>query len=82
MIRIELKLFGPIRDIVKSDLLQLQVPEPCTGEGVIDILTGLYPRVGPWKRSLLLAVNREYVPLDCELRTDDEVALIPPVAGG
>jgi molybdopterin converting factor subunit 1 len=82
MMRIELKLFGPVRDIVKSDALQLQVPEPCTGEAVIDILAGLYPAIAPWKKSLLLAVNREYVPFDCELRTDDEVALIPPVAGG
>jgi sulfur-carrier protein len=30
----------------------------------------------------LVAVNREYAPYDRVLSADDEVALIPPVAGG
>lgn len=33
-------------------------------------------------RSLAVAVNREYAPVDTVLREGDEVALLPPVSGG
>jgi molybdopterin converting factor small subunit len=33
-------------------------------------------------RSLAVAVNREYSPLNVVLRDGDEVALLPPVSGG
>lgn len=30
----------------------------------------------------VIAVNREFAPLDTVLRAGDEIALLPPVAGG
>jgi molybdopterin synthase catalytic subunit len=38
--------------------------------------------LGEEPEGLLYAVNKEYAPLEQELRDGDEVALIPPVSGG
>src|SRR5689334_20858690 len=38
--------------------------------------------LGDEPEGLLYAVNKEYAPVDQELREGDEVALIPPVSGG
>jgi sulfur-carrier protein len=76
------KLFGPLRDIVGLDEVTLQLPVPCTGESAFQILAMRYPGLLPWKSSVRLAVNMEYVEFQRELRADDEVSFIPPVSGG
>jgi sulfur-carrier protein len=54
------------------------------GATVGDIVAQMRTNAGP--HSLpphpLVAVNREYAPYDHVVRAGDEVALIPPVAGG
>ena len=82
MIDVGVKFFGPVRDIVKKDELSISVPPPYTGESAYDTLASLYPQLLPWKHSVRLAVNLEYVTFDHPLHQGDEVSLIPPVSGG
>ncbi len=82
MTSVRMKFFGPVRDILARDELRWDVPPPGTGESAFDSLAAQYPGLHPWKKSLRLAVNLEYVSLSHTLRTDDEVSFIPPVSGG
>ena len=82
MINVRMKFFGPVRDILACDELRWDVPPPGTGESAFDSLAAKYPELHVWKKSLLLAVNLEYVPFSHTLRADDEVSFIPPVSGG
>ncbi|MBI2981457.1 MAG: MoaD/ThiS family protein [Deltaproteobacteria bacterium] len=43
---------------------------------------GLATRLFGFKESLLFAVNHQYVPCDYVIQEGDEVAFVPPVAGG
>jgi len=82
MIRVGVKFFGPLRDIVGSDEMDLSVSPPYTGESAFDALSSLYPKIGMWKSSLRLAVNLEYVDFSSVVHEGDELCFVPPVSGG
>jgi molybdopterin converting factor subunit 1 len=74
-------LFGPLRELAGVSELNLTVPE---GGVVSDVLAAVSDRVAISVEGsgTAVAVNRRYACPDRPLRPGDEVALIPPVAGG
>jgi molybdopterin converting factor small subunit len=76
-----IRLFASYADALGTRTLNVTLPE---GARVRDALE--YVRALPGAEQLppapLTAVNAEYAPLDHALAPGDEVALIPPVAGG
>ena len=82
MIQLDIKIFGPLRDIVQQNEFALELPPPYTGEHMYEILAAKAPTLHDWKPSVRLAVNLEYTSFDRELISGDEVSLIPPVSGG
>jgi molybdopterin converting factor subunit 1 len=74
-------LFASYADALGTRSLNVTLP---SGARVRDALE--YVRALPGAERLppapLIAVNQEYAPLEQELAAGDEVALIPPVAGG
>jgi molybdopterin converting factor subunit 1 len=74
--------FASYRDFAGQDELAVELPD---GARVADLVAGLRARGGELARlpeSPVTAVNMEYAPLGTRLRDGDEVAFIPPVAGG
>jgi molybdopterin synthase sulfur carrier subunit len=82
MVEVRIKFFGPLRDLVQTEEATWSVPEPHTGERAFESLAEVYPKLVPWRGSVRLAVNLEYVPMSHALRAGDEVSFIPPVSGG
>jgi molybdopterin converting factor small subunit len=80
--RVNIKIFGPLRDVIQHDELSLELPPPHTGEHAYEILAGQHPALHNWRPSVRLAVNLEYTSFEHELKSGDEVSLIPPVSGG
>lgn len=74
---VRLRLFAGLRERAGAAHVDVQVPEGATVQDVLD-------RVGDLTAgtSVVLAVNRDYAPVDTVLRAGDELALIPPVSGG
>lgn len=79
--KISILAFGIAKDITGQRFLQWEV-EP--GARLADLRAALGARFPPLLElaALRLAVNSEYAADDVALRENDEVALIPPVAGG
>jgi len=74
--------FALYRDLAGSDELRVELP---AGARVADLVGSLRARGGrlaTLPESPVVAVNMTYAPLATELREGDEVAFIPPVAGG
>ncbi len=73
--------FGISRDIVGGSAFDFDVKENAT---VLDFKNALFDAYPAFKNlaSLLVAVNTEYGTDETVLRERDEIALIPPVAGG
>ncbi len=82
MIRIGVKFFGPLRDIVGVDETQMSVASPCTGEAAFEQLSAKHPAIKAWRSTVKVAVNLEYVEFHRVLHDGDELCFIPPVSGG
>ncbi len=82
MADISIKLFGPVKDIVGKNDVTIRVPAPASGSTAFDILAEQYPLLRPWRPTVRLAVNLEYVPFEHPLHDGDEICFIPPVSGG
>lgn len=75
-------LFGSFRDRMKTDIVEVQLPIGATAGDALRAVCVSEDEVARWQRCMRVAVNCKYVPHDRVLRDGDEVALIPPVAGG
>lgn len=75
--------FAAARDAANTAELTLDaVPEGYTVEALSKELAARFPALGVRLGWVRFAVNGEYVRLEHPVRLGDEVALIPPVAGG
>ena len=79
---IHYKLFAGCKDIVGRSSLSIELPEGSVAEEAFDSLIKLYPILDRYRKSVLLAVNREYTGRTAVLLDGDELAIIPPVSGG
>ena len=80
--QIRILFFASYRELVGTGELHLSLPEPGT---VSDLISGLWDRGEPFSSlpaGPAVAVNQEFAGLDTVLHDGDEVAFIPPVAGG
>jgi molybdopterin converting factor subunit 1 len=81
-VEIRALFFASYRDAVGESALQVELPDGAT---VSDLVRSLRDRGDPFDRlppDPAVAVNRSYTPADRSLSAGDEVAFIPPVAGG
>jgi molybdopterin converting factor subunit 1 len=78
---VKILTFGIARDIVGSSTFETQINEGSTVADLKNALLERYPRFGTLA-SLMIAVNAEYGNEATVLSERDEIAIIPPVAGG
>jgi len=80
LLSLRVQLFGRYRDISAGEELTLQLQ---TGATVADLVSQLHQKFpGQLPDNPAVAVNRRHAQTDRVLEDSDEVALIPPVAGG
>ncbi len=79
----EVLLFGIAKDIVGASVLAMESFEkrPDTVKELKQELERSFPDFGKLS-SLAIAVNSEYAEEGTQLRSGDEIAIIPPVSGG
>jgi len=82
MMKIRVRCFASIREIVGAYELVVDLPEGSTLNQLLRDLCERFPRLQALGGSLLFSVNREYAAIDTTLTEEDDVALIPPVSGG
>lgn len=80
--KIRVRLFAAVKDIVGRREVVLDLPEGTTAAGLLERLVQEHPRLQAMAPSLVTAVNREYAEGARTLAEGDEVAFIPPVSGG
>lgn len=80
--RVTIRLFASHREALGRSSLQTELPEGTTAAGAFARLAQEHPSLASSARSVAFAVNREHAPPETALRDGDELALLPPVAGG
>lgn len=78
----EVLLFGSFKDQLKKDRITVELPVGATAGDVLLAVCQSADDALRWQRCMRVAVNCKYVPHDTPLTAGDEIALIPPVAGG
>ncbi|WP_044241873.1 MoaD/ThiS family protein [Chondromyces apiculatus] len=74
--------FAGVRDVLGEGELEFPLPGPCTASELLARVCDRYPGLVPYRGSLRVAVNGTYADPGDPVQGGDEVALIPPVAGG
>jgi molybdopterin synthase catalytic subunit len=79
---IRVRLFAIQRQLLGTREVRLQLPEGATIADAWRALVGAYPALAPGEGSVRFARNAAYAEQDDQLSDGDELAVIPPVAGG
>ena len=79
--------FAGARDVLGSAELIVRVPQldesgVVTVEQLLDAICAQHPALTSYRPLIRVAVNNTYCDAGDPVRSGDEVALIPPVAGG
>lgn len=79
---VRLLAFAGARDVIGAPEVEIPVPGACDSAQLWSVLLSRFPALAPYRRSIRLAVNGAYASETDRIAPGDEVALIPPVAGG
>jgi len=87
VLRVSVLLFAVLRDAMQRDQIEVAIPlaEDGSTPVVADLLAACaaqFPILSDWLAHIRVAVNCEYSAPDALLAEGDEIAFIPPVAGG
>ena len=80
--RLTIRLFARLRDLVGAGELARDAPAGATVRTVWDALVIEYPAIAPNADSMSCAVNADYARMSSAVHDGDEVAFLPPVSGG
>jgi molybdopterin converting factor small subunit len=76
---VTVRVFAAFADVLGTSERIISVAEPATVGALRSAVAALSPALPPRP---LIAVNLQYADDDLVLRPTDEIAVIPPVAGG
>lgn len=81
---VSVKLFGMLKSLVPGGQLSLDFPTGCKVKDFVEILRARWPELGELvvQKKVLVSVNQEIAHWETEISNTDEIALLPPFAGG
>ncbi|MBL8956297.1 MAG: molybdopterin converting factor subunit 1 [Myxococcaceae bacterium] len=79
---LDVRYFAAARERAGCARESVELPSPATVSALLEVLAARHPGLQPLLRHLRVAVNHEFRALAEPVADGDEVALIPPVAGG
>ena len=82
---ITVRLFGMTKSLAKNqDSISLALSKDQKVKDLVELIDASYPIIGEliYKRKVLVSVNQEIAHEETEIRDGDELALLPPFAGG
>jgi molybdopterin converting factor subunit 1 len=80
--KVRLLFFAVLRDIAGTGETELDLPDGTTAQAVWESLRSRHPQLAGYATAPMTAINEEYASADAVLREGDDLAFIPPVAGG
>ena len=80
--RVRLLFFAVLREIAGTGERDVSLDEGATARDVWESLRRSYARLADYTQPPMVAINESYADPDAVLRDGDELAFIPPVAGG
>ena len=82
MNRVKLLFFATIRERAGTRVLEMDIPEEMTIQGLKEKLASEMPRLKESMLSVLVTINREYAFDEVVVPPNAEIGMFPPVSGG
>jgi molybdopterin synthase catalytic subunit len=82
MVKVSLHLYAAVREAVGRREMCLELDEHATVSDLKARLAGEYPALAGMLKTVVFAIDDEYVPFEERLHDGAEIAVIPPVSGG
>ncbi len=82
---VQVKLFGMLKTFVAgSSMVEIALSDGAHVKDLVDSLHTQYPELGELlhQKKVVVSVNQEIAHWDTALVASDEIALLPPFAGG
>lgn len=79
---VTISYFAAARELCGTGQERLELAEPITGAELLDRLAARHARLAPLVHRMRLAINGELADNRAAVRPGDEIAVLPPVAGG
>ncbi len=80
--RVTVRLFASHREATGVQSLSLDLPEGTRADATLALLHERYPALRSAASTVAFAVNRTVVEPHAQLHDGDELAVLPPMAGG
>jgi len=80
--KVRVLYFAIARDATGRNSETVQLDSSISAGELLNRIVESHPALGPLRSALRLSVNRELVSEDRRVHDGDEVAVLPPVAGG
>lgn len=81
-VTVRTRFFAAYRDLLGTESTAVELPDGATVEDLVRVLRSRGGAYASLPEDPPVAVNREYVDARASLKGGDEVAFLPPVAGG
>lgn len=83
-VKVKLLFFAKSKEIVGQKCMNLSFPKSTTRNQILKTIIKEIPELEQISNSILLSLNEEYLDQDCQinLKSGDELAIIPPISGG
>jgi len=81
-VEIKVLFFAKARELVGCSSSSCSLPSTCTSDQLLAAILKAFPSLEALGGAFVLSLNEEYVEGDLTLRTNDELAVIPPISGG
>ena len=80
--KLNVRLFATLKERPGSNTLSIELSDFASVETLLATLAAQVPALAPSLKTILVAVNNEYVFAEHIINPGDEIALFPPVSGG
>jgi len=80
--QVTVRLFAAHREAAGTHVVVAELPDGATVSDALERVCAQHPAIAKSARGIAFALNRTHVSADAALADGDEVALLPPVAGG
>ena len=82
-LEIRILFFAKARELVNVSSAAIRVPNSqITEDQLLTLIELKFPELKVLKRGFVLALNEEYAGGTLNLKSGDEIAIIPPISGG
>jgi molybdopterin synthase sulfur carrier subunit len=81
-LRLKVLFFGRLRELTGIAEESVEIPDGFTLAGLFDRYADRFPKLRPFRGSLVASRNEEFASWDSLVAEGDTIAFLPPVSGG